>query len=1190
MSQSDEFPPCPYVGLQPFNEVDCEFFFGRDRDQRIISANLLSSQLTILYGTSGVGKSSLLMGGVIPYLRREQRRTPVVMFREWVSPDFQVNLARACIDAVWKEDTGQPKPAENLPLDEILRACVEAAHDTILVLFDQFEEYFLYHPKSSDPASFEAQFARAINREDVCAGFLIALREDSLWKLDRFRERIPNLLSNRLILKHLDETGADEAIRRPLDAWNRKYAAADVPPVSIEDRLVTELIDQVRIGRVSVGRHGGSGASKEEEHLVEAPFLQLVMTRLWAEEINRVSRELRLATLNKLGGAEEIVRKHLDDVMERLDELSQAVCASFFDRLITPTGSKVACSRDDLERWAEPLAPKVTEVLETLSRNRILRTVAQSAEQPNATSYEIYHDVLAPGLLSWRARYIGERQRVKLKQKADEAEARVREKEKNNRRLIVLICCLGAAFFIAAFIAHYAFSQKNRAMAFAAVGSSFATRERDWQLSALLALQAVNLARSGYNSDAQSAQQPRGETALIRALTNRMKWSIKPNDYKVHAVAVSPDGQLLATASGKQLHLWDAKTGQKTTAKPMEHANDINDISFTVDGNRLVAGDDDGNVHLWEIQTGDEKMLSKPIQHGGSISAMAVGPANLLTTANLENGSVIFWNLETGDRITSLPLKNGEGVADLAFSPDGSRLAVGEVKRGMTTVWDVSKLLDIKSTAQMYTLPNWQTDKEGVPEQDEKMLVDAVAFSPNGQLLATGDRFNTANLWNAKTGVHLGTFWGHTDQLRKLAFSPPDGGRLATASADGTAKIWDTKSGRLLLSLSAHSLPIDDLAFSPDGNWLVTVGQDKQAKLWNVAMHSDAVLAVAFSPDDKFLATGSSDKTIKIWERSSLELVTTLLGHKDRIQKLAFSPDNKFLASASVDKTAQIWDLSTGKVVQKLQYKDAKYGYDKIYDLAYSANGKWLATGSANYNAAVWEVATGNLQFAGRHDNQVSAVAFSPDGKYLASSGWDGQMKIWEIPTGTLVASVCSRPKGRKLLDVNFSSPDGKDLVMATGTPEILVVHEWKRYLNEPTESESPNQIACKDVATPLPGRDRPIASIAQFTPDGRNIVTIGKTGSEVKIWDSSTGKEFKSIPVPVRTQKVNDVALSRDGNWIAAASEDMNFYLLPLKTEDLVTWGCARVTRNLSDKECEEYLGDDKCPSSPCPSSSAVP
>jgi len=147
------------------------------------------------------------MAGVVPQLRRERPRTSVVVFRNWVDREFQVALTRACIDAVWTNNVGQPKPAESLPFDEILRACAEAAHETVLVLLDQFEEFFLYHPKSADPESFEAQFARAVNRDDVDVGFLIALRDDSLSKLDRFQERIPNLLSNRLRLKHLDAAG-----------------------------------------------------------------------------------------------------------------------------------------------------------------------------------------------------------------------------------------------------------------------------------------------------------------------------------------------------------------------------------------------------------------------------------------------------------------------------------------------------------------------------------------------------------------------------------------------------------------------------------------------------------------------------------------------------------------------------------------------------------------------------------------------------------------------------------------------------------------------------------------------------------------------------------------------------------------------------------------------------------------------
>src|SRR5262245_8173276 len=346
---------CPYVGLQPFEEADRDFFFGRERDQRIIISNLLSAPLTVLYGSSGVGKSSVLMAGVVPQLRRERPRTPVVVFRSWVGADFQSALTHVCIEEVWHGGVEQPRPAETLPLDEVLRACAEAAHDTVLVILDQFEEFFLYHPKSTDPESFEAQFARAVNREDVDIGVMVALREDSLSKLDRFQERIPNLLSNRLRLSHLDKAGATSAICRPLEVWNARHA--DQAAVSVEDGLVARLLDEVRIGQVAVGRQGGSGRPRAEGELIEAPFLQLVLTRLWKEELAHGSRTLRLATLERLEGAKEIVRSHLEHVMATLDPTQQAVCASFFDRLVTPTGSKVACSTESLEGYAGALAP-----------------------------------------------------------------------------------------------------------------------------------------------------------------------------------------------------------------------------------------------------------------------------------------------------------------------------------------------------------------------------------------------------------------------------------------------------------------------------------------------------------------------------------------------------------------------------------------------------------------------------------------------------------------------------------------------------------------------------------------------------------------------------------------------------------------------------------------------------------------
>jgi hypothetical protein len=543
MNSGDAAPPCPYVGLQPFYETDRAYFFGRDRDQRVITANLLSSSLTILYGVSGVGKSSLLMAGVLPFLRREHPRTPVVLFRDWSGADFRRALARACIDEVWRSERPLPRPAEDLPLDDLLRTCAEAAGDTLLVLFDQFEEYFLYHPKSFDPESFEAQLARVVNREDVDVGLLISLRADSLSALDRFRERIPNLLSNRLILKHLDEEGAAEAMRRPLEVWSGEFAAGE-PPIGIEGELVAELIDQVRIGQITLSEAGGSGGSPAEGRFIEAPFLQLVLTRLWDEErlwdpdVRARARLLRLATLTRLGGAKAIVRQHLDDRMTQLDAASHAICSRFFDRLVTPNGAKIACRFDDLERWAGGEVPAATTaaVLDALCRSRILRTVVPAGSGASAPGYEIYHDVLAPAVLAWRARYIAEQQSAELQRQAAEAQARAREKEQDNRRLRLWQRALLAALALSLIAGAYAVIQEKRAMTQSAISGSYRARENP-QLSILLAIHAVKLAKSWWLQEKRLPAQKRDKTQRYKTLLERAENALER--------ALERDGPLL---------------------------------------------------------------------------------------------------------------------------------------------------------------------------------------------------------------------------------------------------------------------------------------------------------------------------------------------------------------------------------------------------------------------------------------------------------------------------------------------------------------------------------------------------------------------------------------------------------------------------------------------------------------------
>lgn len=473
MALPDSF--CPYVGLQPYTEVESEFFFGREREQRVISSNLFAASITVLYGASGVGKSSVLMAGVVPMLRSKPR-TAVVVFRDWQRPDFLTALKSECRKQAEQAKKKPIETAMDIPLDELLLRLGQEFGGTLLLLLDQFEEYFLYHPESEQNNSFDSEFARAVNRDDVDANFLLALREDGLSKLDRFRARIPNLMGNLLRLKHLDAAAAEDAIRKPLAAYNDRQKKGEAA-VTIEGGLVSAIIEQVRSGYVSLAPSAGAGQAQnlEDDSTIETPFLQLVLTRLWQEELGNASRYLRLSTLLKLGGAREIVRTHLDDVMKKLEPLEQKLCAGFFDRLVTPSGTKIACRLDDLGKWAGELAEQVIPVVKVLSENRILRTIAPSANLPGTPPcYEIFHDVLAPAVLEWRRRYVEQQtleeiRRVEQNKRGQELAEKAREreleisKEKSKRMRILATAALCIMTLLTGWT-FYAFQQRTEAI------------------------------------------------------------------------------------------------------------------------------------------------------------------------------------------------------------------------------------------------------------------------------------------------------------------------------------------------------------------------------------------------------------------------------------------------------------------------------------------------------------------------------------------------------------------------------------------------------------------------------------------------------------------------------------------------------------------------------------------------------
>jgi WD40 repeat protein len=1150
MSLPEGGPNCPYVGLQPFREEDREYFFGRERDQRIIVANLLASPLTVLYGSSGVGKSSVLMAGVVPQLRHERPRTPVVVFREWVGEDFHLRLARACIEAVWSAPVSDPRPAETLPLDELLRACAEAAHQTAIVLFDQFEEYFLYHSKSTDPNSFEAQLARAINRDDVDVGFILSMREDGLAKLDRFQERIPHLLSNRLRLRHLDTAGAAQAIRRPLEVWNREHVAGE-PPVEIEDGLVDALLEQIRMGRVSVSGRVGSSASDSEPDQIEVPFLQLVMTRLW-QEIGPASRVLRLANFEALRGAQAIVRSHLDEVMNRLDETAQAVCASFFDRLVTPSGSKVACSRDDLARWAGPLAGQVPQVLQALSAKRILRTTAAAPERPEATFYEIYHDVLAPAVLDWRGRYM---------EKKDREEARRHYREETRRKAqqrLVWVAFVLTLVAVSGWV--YSFYQQIRAEANAVAARVPILAPTDATMALDMALAAAKKTRRYF-----LPPTPATEDALRQAIrvAGEDPTTVEIGDWVWH-VAFSPDGKQLAVGSrNNTATVWDLGSTPPKEVLALPQGDQVREVAFLVGGQRLltISGT---KAQVWELATRtlvDERDQGSTIYHAAALSPHGKYLATGGRGKNGQDRVVKVWNLSQARSPAAAEIDvQGAWVMGLAFSPDECCLATVYVERGQKGR-SFAEIWSITSGKRLLSLP------DPVPG-------DAVTFTPDGTALVVAGRDNRLRVFQPARGnlneiltetvawddEDVDVPWavdvlaGHTDRIRDIAVSR-DGTRIASASGDHTIRIWDGATGESLLTLAGHKLYVESVGFSPDGNFLASGSRDRTVKIWDISRHLAPLDGIAFSPDNRTVATASVDTTAKVWDVSGdiPRLRYTLRGHRGEVYRVSFDPSGKRLATASFDGTARLWDVSTGQLLR--EYTGHK---DQLRDVAFSPDGRYLATAGADGYAFLYDLeapetdtsavtvpADGKKRF-----EQLSALAFHPRKAEWLTVTNKGLLQRWDFQ-GRALGEV-SLPNAR--LIALAISPDGTQ-VAALSAKELYLL----TYADLAQPHVAPEKV--------LSASDKTYWNTVSYSPDGEEIA-IACGDNAVRLFSAHNGILLKTITA--HSGAATQAAFSPDGKRLATASSDCSFSVTPLDFEALYA-----LARRLRQANAEEQAHD---------------